>query len=125
MSRRLDAPLSLQQMVGMAADLAVNRTNGTPDAIRRVRNATERRLVPVITEAHSIADQLRTPGYIKFVQDTRDFLGAFTSQIACPDGRIIVMAVGDPKVLHMERSLAGIPDVRSTGDDFVPRNVKN
>jgi hypothetical protein len=120
-----DIPQPVRELVEIAREDALSRIDGSQDARARVENALERRLAPAVAEAHSIADQLSSPEYKKFREETEAYLGVFWGRIACPDGRIIVMATGDPKAVHTERTLEGLPGVRKSNGVYIPGNADN
>src|SRR6266403_2034930 len=112
----------VDNLVNFAIDDATRRTDGSDGAKDRVTHVLERRLRPAVTEAHSIADQLSSPRYKAHERKIQDYLDVFWGREACPDGRLIVMASGDAKVVHTERTLGGIPDYVQRDGLWIPGN---
>lgn len=109
---------------GLASEYAMEKTDGKTASRERVYNAINRRLLPSMIEAFSIAEQLQSPEYRAFVQETNEYLDARVAGVACPDGRIVLVAFGDPGVMSLHRSLQGIADIRfdNTIQDYIPAN---
>jgi len=81
----------------------------------RVENALERRFYPYVVESAVIASQIGSHKYLNsFVPEIDSFLGAKVGYIVCPDGRISMLSLGDPKVASIYRRLQGLPSTRKS-----------
>jgi len=97
---------------------ALQRIPLSRDAQERVNNAVEKTLKPYILESEVISTQLLSPEYRKYTAEINEFLGAIVGYVACPDGRILVIQLGDPKVARVSRRFQGRPPTRpSTRDE--------
>lgn len=97
---------------------ALQRIPLNRDAQERVNNAIEKSFKPYATESEVISAQLLTPEYQDFIAEINNFLEAIVGYIVCPDGRILVIQLGDPKIARVSRRLQGKPPTRpSTRDD--------
>lgn len=106
---------SVQNLHGCATECAFSRIDSSIDgAQERVKNALERRFLPYLEETQIIAKQISSPQYISFVTETEDFLDASVGIVVCPDGRIQLIAIGDPRVLGVVRRPMGLPPTRSS-----------
>ena len=106
---------SVQNLLDRATECAFSRIDYSIEgAQERVKNAIERRFLPYLEETQIIAKQLNTPEYISFVEETEDFLDASVGIVVCPDGRIQLVAIGDPRVLGVVRRPMGLPPTRSS-----------
>lgn len=110
--------MTVNRHVATAKEIAINHSSGTQDAKDRINNAIERRFRPYVTESEVIAAQLSTRRYQEFLKELREFLGVRTGVVACPDGRIVALALIDPRVGSMQRKLQGLPDVRFSTEDW-------
>jgi hypothetical protein len=90
---------------------------------KRVENAIENRLYPYIVEGEVIGTQLNSPEYQQHIVETDQFLEAKVAAIACPDGRILVIQLGDPKVMSVSRKLQGLPATRPSTKESSDRMV--
>lgn len=95
-----------------AKEDAIARSSKTPGAIERITNALENRLFPKMLEGEVIANQLEDPEYQQYAEETREYLDALVGFVACPDGRIVALALADPLVGKFHRKLQGLPEVR-------------
>lgn len=92
----------------------------------RVTTALANRFKPYILEAEIIAHEMLTPEYIAFKEETREFYGALVNVVACPDGRISVLSLTDPRVAYVHRVLRGQLPTRLTtskGELPIPANT--
>lgn len=104
---------SVQRLTDQAREDALQRVPLNPEVQERVHNAIDRRFKPYIIESEVIAAQLISPEYQdEFVPKTNNFLKALVGYIVCPDGRILVIQLGDPKVARVSRRLQGKPPTR-------------
>lgn len=111
-----------QGLIYNAKIASIERSSKTPEAVRRIESAIERRFSPYVVENEEIADEISSEAYIKFTRKIKDFLDARVGFVACPDGRIIAISLGDPRVASVHRKLQGLPEVRrstSVQDKFV------
>lgn len=110
-----DIVKSVQKLTEQAREDALQRVPLNPEVQNRVNNAIERRFKPYVTEGEVISTQLSTSEYQgAFVPETDTFLGALVGIIVCPDGRLLIIQLGDPKVARTSRRLRGKPLVRSS-----------
>ena len=105
---------SVRSLVNQAKEDSLGRIPLNPEAQKRVENAIEKRFYPYVIEGAVIAEQLVSPEYREFVKETNEYLGAKVGFIACPDGRILVIQLGDPKVASFYRRLQGLPPIRTS-----------
>lgn len=91
---------------------AIERTNGTDDAILRVENAIERRFRPYVEENEIIAQMISSPDVETNTEETDTFLDGRVAGIQCDDGRITADQIGDPRLISVGRRLQGMPEVR-------------
>lgn len=112
----LEPSVVASQIKHVALEGALSRLPENPviGSEERVRNAIERRFAPYVEENESIARQITTPEYEKHREETSDFLDARVGIVICPDGRIIILALGDPGVLSTHRRLMGSPETRTS-----------
>lgn len=104
--------LKIDSFCEIAFNDAVERTNGSPEAVERVRNAIEYRFKPYFTENEIIAQQLITPEYEGFTNKVSSYLGGRVAAIQCDDGRITLDQIGDPRIMQVGRRLQGLPNIR-------------
>ncbi len=106
---------SVQNLQACAVECAFTRIDSSIDgAEERVRNSLERRFLPYLEETQIIARQINSPEYINFVTETEEFLNASVGIVVCPDGRIQLIAIGDPRVLGVVRRPMGLPPTRNS-----------
>lgn len=92
-------------------------------ALLRIERALQNRFLPYALEAEHIGRQLKTDIYENYLIELRDFLGPVKpGYVVCPDGRIIAMALGSPRITSITRRLRGMSDTRKssrTGEPIV------
>lgn len=113
-------------LVTKAYDYAMKEVSRDSSARLRVKNALERRFKPYIQESESISNQVASSTYRAFKKEIREFIDAVTVVIACPDGRISPLALTDPGVFMIHRSLQGIIQTRlsTQGKRPIPSDVE-
>lgn len=111
----------VHQLLVQASHDALSRIKSlTPEVTGRIQTALERRFLPYAIENESIAKQLESPEYRKFVKEIDAFLDAKVGFGACPDGRVSPFSLADPKVASIHRRLQGLPETRqSTTEEHV------
>ncbi len=88
-----------------------------PEAKDRVMAALGNRLAPLIEENLIIAEQIDSEIFRNYEQEITDFLGCIMGADLCPDGRIHIQAIADPRVLSVARTPMGAPKARSSTQD--------
>ncbi len=112
---------SPELLVKKAFEDASENSDGSPEAVQRIKSALNLRLLPFIAENWTIAERLKTDRYAEHARTTAEFLDARVAYIVCPDGRIAALSLGDPLVANVHRWLQGLPQTRnSTKRDSEP-----
>lgn len=83
---------------------------------KKVVTAIKNRFAPYIEESTAISRQLNREGYQAYKEYIEEYLDTTIGAVICPDGRISVPAIFDPRVARVHRRLAGKPDVRQSTD---------
>ncbi len=97
-----------------ARTIAIEHSSKSQEAISRINKAIENRFRPYVEESEVIASQLTSKRYTDFMKEQRAFLAVRTGFVACPDGRIVALALIDPRVGSGHRRLQGLPNVRES-----------
>ncbi len=102
----------IDDLVHIAKEVALPRVD-SPAARDRVETALEGPFRQYTLEAEVIASDLTSPEYEAFVERTTTYLRhTRIGWIACPDGRIIGLAMGPARVSSGYRKLRGLPRTR-------------
>lgn len=103
------------ELVEVARQDAIERSGKSPEAITRIESALRNRFFPYVLENETIAKQITSPEYeAKVVRPTNEYLEVRHGIVVCPDGRILAVALADPRVTGIHRRLRGMPDTRSS-----------
>lgn len=116
----------VDQLVKKVAAKAFKELKADGEAKSRVTTALANRFKPYILEAEIIAHEMLTPAYIAFKDETRQFYGALVNVVACPDGRISLLSLTDPRAAYVHRVLRGQLPTRLTtskGELPIPANT--
>lgn len=90
----------------------------SPRTVSMIERSLANRFLPYVVEANIIASEVSGERAQKFTTQTLDFLGnPIVAIIACPDGRIMALAMGDPGIVTFNRRLRGLPPVRRSTKD--------
>lgn len=89
-------------------------------ARKRIKTAIINRFKPYVLESEIIAAQLSSEEYHRFRTETEKFLGALVTIAACPDGRISVLSLTDPRTALVSRVTQGRLATRVTVREKVP-----
>lgn len=112
---RSEFEIHVDAFVDAAKKDAFERTNGTPDAIKRAETAIENRFRPYVIENLILADQISTPEFEEMLEATDDYLEGRVAAVQCDDGRITAAQIGDPRLISVGKRLKGMPEVRLSG----------
>lgn len=86
----------------------------TPEKIDIINATLERSFRPYVAENETIAQQLDTPEYKAFTKEISTFLGAKVGFVVCSDGRILFLALSDPRVASVNRRPQGMLETRKS-----------
>ncbi len=102
----------IDSLVETAKKDAIERTNGSPEAILRVTNAIERRFRPYVEENEIIGQQISSPEYEASIYEVDEYIQGRMAAVGCDDGRITNDQIGGPRETSVSRRLQGLPEVR-------------
>lgn len=109
---------STRRLILEAGKCALTRIDpNSPEAKTRVLYALGERLTPFVLEDLIIAEQINSEEYRRHEKEISDFLDCLLGADLCPDGRISIQAIADPRVLGVARTLMGAPKTRKSTQD--------